>query len=118
MPNIFYKVKLKEFRLLKSGKDYYAESYDGRHDFIPTQFVAKVNEFDNEYSDRAEGHCEVWIDSWILEKKNIQYSKKTSAYFGKRKDGTFYPMPKVEMKTHTPEKLELKEVKVADELKK
>ena len=74
----YYSVKLKRFDLTASGKAYKAEDFNGNECFIPFSQVSGI--------DYSESTLSYWISEWILEKKNITYSKKKCSF--ECKDGT------------------------------
>ena len=76
-----------------SGKAFRATAYDGSSDIIPTSQV-----FGQDYEvQKSEAY---WISAWILEKKNIQYSTKKSAFFDK---DTRRMLPNIIVKKHRPD---------------
>ena len=62
-----------------SEKAYKARSFDGSEDILPKSCVFG-QDYDVQKSDAY------WIAAWILEKKNIQWSNKKSAWYGGRGD--------------------------------
>jgi len=74
-----YSVRLQSLTSV-SEKCYKATGWDGSEDLIPKSQV-----FGNDWEvTKSEAY---WISAWILEKKNIQFSTKKTAYFnesGKR----------------------------------
>lgn len=68
-----YSVRLESLTRI-SDKAFRAIAYDGSSDIIPASQV-----FDRDYEViKSEAY---WISAWILERKNIQYSRKKSASF-------------------------------------
>jgi len=94
MSKIFcYSVRLQSL-VSVSDKAYKATSFDGSSDILPKSQVIN-NDYEVNKSDAY------WISAWILEKKNIQYSRKKSAWLDKN---TGRILPKIEYKHHTPKK--------------
>lgn len=77
-----------------SEKAYKARSFDGSEDILPKSCVFG-QDYDVQKSDAY------WIAAWILEKKNLQYSHKKSAWF----DETGKMLPKYSIEKHTPNKV-------------
>jgi len=102
--------KANKVRLLSwiqiSPKAYKATDFQGNTDIIPKSQVVK------EVLDGKEGST-VWIASWILEKKNIQYSNKTALF---DKFGNERKPQKIEV--HEPKKIEPKENQEIEDLKR
>lgn len=73
MKTMCYSVRLAEFKQI-SEKCYSAVAFDGSKALIPVcEFFGC--DYEVEKSDAY------WISAWILEKKNIQYSKKKVRWF-------------------------------------
>jgi len=76
-----------------SDKCYKAVSFDGSEDLIPKSQV-----FGQDFSvTKSDAY---FISSWILEKKNLQYSTKKCVWVNEKGD----IMPNYEVKTHIPDK--------------
>ncbi|MFV0468660.1 MAG: hypothetical protein ACK5MK_07010 [Dysgonomonas sp.] len=93
-----YSVRLAEFYPI-SNKCYKAVAFDGSEALIPASQYFGIDS-DVSKSDAA------WISEWILERKNLQYSKKKSAYMVHSEydnDVAIYA-PKKIVKTHNPSK--------------
>jgi len=80
-----------------SDKAYKATGFDGSEAILPKSQVLGV---DYEVS-KSEAY---WISSWILEKKELQYSSKKEAWFD-TVSGRM--LPKITFKKHMPDKLEI-----------
>lgn len=93
-----FSVRLESFTQI-SDKCYKATAFDGSSDFIPASQFFGVD-YDVQKSNAY------WISAWILEKKNIQYSDKKTAWFDSE-NGRMLPTFKIEH--HTPEQVEVKE---------
>ena len=91
MKTLCYSVRLAEMRQI-SEKCFAARSFDGREALIP---ASQVYGPDYEVS-KSEAW---WITAWILEKKDLQYSKKKTAWFH---TGTGIRVPEVEIVRHVP----------------
>lgn len=105
MKTLCYSVRLAEMRQI-SEKCFAARSFDGREALIP---ASQVYGPDLEVS-KSEAW---WITAWILEKKDLQYSKKKTAWFH---TGTGMRVPEVEIVRHVPEKLEVTPVEPDEQL--
>jgi hypothetical protein len=79
-----------------SDRAYKAVSYDGSSDIIPKSQVFGMD-FDVQKSDAY------WIAAWILEQKEIQYSRKKEAWFD---SDTGDMLPNYKIEKHIPEKKE------------
>lgn len=66
-------VKVESFRKI-SDKAYLLRSFDGREAIIP---ASQYYGYDNDAT-KSEA---VWISEWILQKKDVQWSSKKTAYF-------------------------------------
>lgn len=72
---------------------YKAVAFDGSSDVIPTSQV-----FGQDYEvAKSDAY---WISAWILEKKNLQYSRKKSATFDK---DTRRRIPEIIIEKHHPD---------------
>ncbi|MGL4519588.1 MAG: hypothetical protein ACRCUJ_07940 [Phocaeicola sp.] len=71
-----YSVRLESLVSI-SDKAYRATSFDGSSDILPKSCVIRPD-YEVQKSDAY------WIAAWILEKKNIQYSRKKEAWFDER----------------------------------
>lgn len=79
-----------------SEKAFKARSFDGSEDIIPKSCV-----FGTDYQViKSDAY---WIAAWILEKKNLQFSSKKSAWFDENGSKIDEPL-KVER--HSPDKKE------------
>lgn len=79
-----------------SPKAYKISSFNGSEDIIPTSCVYGY--------DYDVVKCDAyWIASWILEKKNLQYSDKKVAWFDK---DTRAKLPTFKVEKHTPSSIE------------
>ena len=79
-----YSVRLESFYSI-SDKCYKAVAFDGSEALIPTSQC-----YGQDYEvQKSEAY---WISAWILDKKEIQYSRKKVAYFSKNGK----KMPKIE----------------------
>lgn len=94
------KIKCYSVRLEKlisiSDKAYLAIAFDGSRDVIPKSCVFGMD-INVTKSDAY------WINSWILDKKDIQYSDKKQAWFD---SVTRKRLPTYTIEEHTPEKVE------------
>lgn len=88
-----------------SDRAYKATAFDGTTDVIPKSCVFGID-FDVQKSEAY------WISSWILEKKDLQYSRKKEAWF----DDAGNMLPSYHVEHHVPEKKEVIEVKPLKEL--
>lgn len=87
-----YSVRLESLVRI-SDKAFRATAYDGSIDIIPASQV-----FGQDYEvQKSEAY---WISAWILEKKNIQYSAKKSAFFDK---DTGRILPNIIVEKHHPD---------------
>jgi hypothetical protein len=94
MRTLCYSVRLESLTLI-SEKCYKAKCFDGSSDLIPASQV-----FGPDYT--VQKSDAYWISAWILEKKNIQYSRKKSAWF----DDSGNILPSLKIQHHEPKKLE------------
>lgn len=78
-----------------SDKAYKAYAFDGSEDIIPKSQVFGMD-WDVQKSEAY------WIAAWILEKKNIQYSRKKVAWFDSE---TGKQLPTYIIRKHIPEKV-------------
>ena len=101
-----YSVRLESLTRI-SEKAYKATSFDGSSDIIPVSCVFG-RDFEVMKSDAY------WIASWILPKKDIQYSSKKSAWF----DESGQMLPTYTVTRHEPKTVEAKESNVIKELKR
>lgn len=88
-----FSVRLKSLDSI-SVRAYKATSFDGSEAILPK---SQVFECDNDVT-KSEAY---WISEWILEKKDLQYSRKKEAWFDSN-SGQMVPTYKVEK--HIPEK--------------
>lgn len=75
-----------------SDRAYKAAAFDGSNAIIPKSQVFG-RDFDVQHSDAY------WISSWILEKKDLQYSSKKEAWFDEKGN----MLPSYTFDRHTPE---------------
>ena len=101
-----YSVRLDSLTRI-SEKAYKATSFDGSSDIIPVSCVFG-RDFEVMKSDAY------WIASWILPKKDIQYSSKKQAWFNE--EGRKLPTYTVEK--HEPKRVEAKESNIINDLKR
>jgi len=101
-----YSVRLDSLTRI-SEKAYKATSFDGSSDIIPVSCVFG-RDFEVMKSDAY------WIASWILPKKDIQYSSKKQAWFNE--EGRKLPTYTVEK--HEPKRMEAKESNIINDLKR
>ncbi len=101
-----YSVRLDSLTRI-SEKAYKATSFDGSSDIIPVSCVFG-RDFEVMKSDAY------WIASWILPKKDIQYSSKKQAWFNE--EGQKLPTYTVEK--HEPKRMEAKESNIINDLKR
>jgi hypothetical protein len=78
-----------------SDKAYAATAFDGSEAVIPKSQVFAID-FDVQKSDAY------WISAWILEKKELQYSAKKTAWFDSE---TRKMLPTYIVEKHIPEKI-------------
>ena len=78
-----------------SAKAYKAVSFDGKEDIIPASQVYG-RDYEVEKSDAY------WITSWILSKKDIQYSRKKVGWFDKE---TGRQLPTYSIEHHKPQRI-------------
>jgi len=97
-------VRLESFDQI-SPKCYLAIAFDGSEALIPASQY-----FGQDYDvSKSEAH---WITEWILEKKELQYSRKKTTIF--TKDGR--NIGNITIEHHTPKKLEIKSIKQNESL--
>lgn len=82
-------VRVDSFRKI-SDKAYLLRSFDGREAIIP---ASQYYGYDNDVS-KSDA---VWISEWILQKKDVQWSSKKTAYFDSE---TRNQLPSYEIKKH------------------
>jgi hypothetical protein len=88
-----------------SDKAYKITSFDGSSDIIPKSQV-----FGEDFSNaKSESY---WISEWILNQKNIQYSRKKTAFWN---DKTNRIEPIITVEKHTPKKIEFDKNQLPDE---
>lgn len=106
------KTKCLSVRLLSlesiSEKAYKAKSFDGREAIIPKSQV-----FGQDFN--AQKSDAYWISEWILEQKDIQFSRKRIAWFD-HETGELKPNIRIEVETHVPKKIDPKEIKPDEDL--
>ena len=78
-----------------SEKAYKARSYDGSEDILPKSCILG-KDYEVAKSDAY------WIASWILPKKNIQYSRKKEAWFDEKGN----KLPEYSIVRHKPMRIE------------
>ena len=93
-----YSVRLKSFTSI-SDKCYKAVAFDGSEALIPASQYYGID-YDVQ---KSEAH---WIGSWILSKKNMQYSTKKWTIFSK----TGKNIGQIEFTHHTPKKLNKEDI--------
>ena len=107
MKVLCYSVRLSSLTRI-SEKCMCATAFDGSEALIPTSQI-----FGQDYSvSKGEAY---WISSWILEKKDLQYSAKKEAWFD---SVTKKMMPTYKIEKHEPIKVEPKESNNIERLKK
>ncbi|MGL5979971.1 MAG: hypothetical protein ACRCZY_03665 [Phocaeicola sp.] len=99
-----YSVRLKDLVSI-SDKAFKATSFDGSSDILPKSCV--IREDDDVMKSDAW-----WIAAWILEKKNIQYSRKKEAWFDERGN----MLPSYNVIKHEPTKIKPIKDNMIDEL--
>ena len=109
-----YSVKLKSLRSI-SDKCYLAECFDGRKDLIPKSQVYGMDYDRCSFDEDSEKGDAWWISEWILARKNIQYSTKREAWIDFESDEISI-VPKVKIERHVPEKIEVTEIQIEEEL--
>ena len=87
-----YSVRIKSIKDI-SDKAVSIESFDGRKDIFPNSQIL-ANDYDVSKS------IAIWVSAWILEKKNIQFSKKKVAWFNEIGE----MLPQYKIKKHVPER--------------
>lgn len=106
MKTLCYSVRLESLERI-SDKAFLATAFDGSTDVIPASQV-----YGEDYEvEKSEAW---WISAWILERKNIQYSRKKQAWF----DEEGRRLPSYSVERHTPERMKVKENNIIEELKK
>lgn len=89
-----------------SDKAYKATCFDGSSDILPKSCV-----YGEDYDvQKSEAY---WIASWILEKKNLQYSQKKIGWYDTEKRKI---LPNIKIETHIPEKKEYEKTNPNEEL--
>lgn len=89
-----YSVRVKSIKDV-SDKAVLIESFDGRKDIFPNSQI-----FANDYD--VEKSIAIWVAAWILEKKDIQFSRKKIAWFNELGE----MLPRYQIKKHVPENKE------------
>lgn len=102
-----YSVRLESLVSI-SDKAFRAICFDGTKDIIP-----KGQVFGRDWDVMKSGAW--WISEWILEKKNLQYSCKKSAFFD---SNTGKMLPTVIVEKHNPERMEAVKENIIDDLRK
>lgn len=102
-----YSVRLESLVSI-SDKAYRATSFDGSSDIIPKSQV-----FGMDYD--VQKSAAYWIASWVLEKKDIQYSNKKEAWFD---SDTGDMLPTYHIEHHIPTKKEKLKTHIIKELQK
>jgi len=95
MKDLCYSVRLQSLTSI-SDKCCKAVGFNGSEALIPKQFVYE-QDWDVSKSEAW------WISTWILERKNIQYSSKKQAWFDRE---TGRQLPTYTFEKHVPEKVE------------
>lgn len=106
MKTLCYSVRLDSLVRI-SDKAFKATAYDGSTAIIPASQVMG-EDYEVNKSDAY------WISAWILERKNLQFSRKKSAWF----DGIGKRLPDYTVEHHTPEYIKAKDNNIINELKK
>lgn len=89
MKSLCVSVRVESFHKI-SDKAYLLRSFDGREAVIP------ASQYYGEDFDVSKSRA-VWISEWILQKKDIQWSSKKTAYFDSE---TRKQLPSFEIKKH------------------
>lgn len=89
-----YSVKLQSLVAI-SNKAYKAIAFDGSYDIIPSSQIFGID-MDVQKSEAW------WISAWILERKNLHYSKKKTSWFDSE-TGKF--QPSITIIKHKPSKV-------------
>lgn len=106
MKTLCYSVRVESFIKI-SDKAYKAYGFDGSEAIIPASQV-----FGQDYEViKSEAW---WISAWILQKKDLQYSTKKSAWFDEQR----HKLPSYEVKHHTPSKVDAVDNNIVESLKK
>ena len=105
MKTLCYSVRLESLVKI-SRRTFRATSLDGSSDIIPVSTV-----FGMDYTVRTRDAY--WISAWILEQKNIHYSKRKPALF----DNDRRQLPTYTIERHAPEKKEVKKCNEIETLK-
>lgn len=92
-----YSVRLQSLTSI-SEKAYKAKGWDGSEDILPKSCVFGLD-YEVQKSDAY------WIASWILEKKNIQYSTKKEGWFVEKLGKVLPPIETV-IEKHIPARVE------------
>lgn len=106
MKTLCYSVRLASLVRI-SDKAYKATAFDGSTDILPASQI--IGE-DYDVS-KSEAY---WISAWILERKNLQYSTKKSAWFDDRGNR----LPDYTVEHHIPEKIAAKHTNEINDLKR
>lgn len=102
-----YSVRLQGLTSI-SEKAYKATGFDGSSAIIPKSQV-----FGQDYDvQKSEAY---WIGAWILEQKELQYSKKKASFFDKGR-ADYIPETGVEIERHVPEEKEVIDIDPIAEL--
>lgn len=91
-----------------SDKAYLLRSFDGREAVIP---ASQYYGFDTEVT-KSEA---VWISEWILQRKDVQWSSKKTAYFDSE---TCKQLPSYEIKKHVAADVAPVENNIINDIKK
>lgn len=106
MKTLCYSVRLESLVRI-SRRTFRATAIDGSSDIIPVSTV-----FGMDYTVRTRDAY--WISAWILEQKNIHYSKRKPALF----DNDRRQLPTYTIERNTPEKKEAKKCNEIETLKR
>ena len=102
-----YSVRVKSIQAI-GPRAYKVSSFDGCEDILPSSCI-----FGQDYEvQKSEAY---WIASWILEKKNIQYSARKVAWFDSE---TRKMLPEYVVSHHTPTAVKAVESNEIKELEK
>lgn len=102
-----YSVRVKSIQAI-SPRAYKVSSFDGGEDILPSSCF-----FGQDYE--VQKSDAYWIASWILEKKNIQYSTRKVAWFDSE---TRKMLPEYVVTHHTPTAVKAVESNEIKELEK
>lgn len=107
MKSLCVSVRVESFHKI-SDKAYLLRSFDGREAVIP------ASQYYGEDFDVSKSRA-VWISEWILQKKDVQWSSKKTAYFDSE---TRKQLPSFEIKKHVAAKVAPVENNIINDIKK